>query len=268
MIGKTCVAAVLCCGLTLGQSPAPPSPPAAPKSPADVLVDQIVENYAALRATLPSLTAHETVETHATRGILWQNTSGEGTVRMLRASSGGGLKETHEMTVLNGKPVAPNQQKAQAQLQKGPVQPSDGFFGVQDAFFSRRYRPCYTFTLAPQPAHDGAIELRFASSPEYASLPKCIPGSEGLTGIARIDTATHQLTHLEYATPTQVGHTAPFASTEYAPARIGDKTFRLPAVTAASYAADNAKAHLHTTIHYSDYHQYTATSTIVPADPE
>jgi hypothetical protein len=99
-------------------------------------------------------------------------------------------------------------------------------------------------------------------------MPKCHPGLEGLTGIARVDPATHQLTHLEYTTPTQVGHTAPFGSTDYSPDRIGDKTLWLPAVTAASWAEDNAKVHLHTTIHYSDYHQYTATSTILPVTPQ
>ena len=82
-----------------------------------------------------------------------------------------------------------------------------------------------------------------------------------------MDPATHQLTHLEYATPTQVGHRS-LASTEYAPAKIGDKTFRLPAVTATSRATDDAKVHLRTTIHYSDYHQYSATSTILPATPQ
>jgi hypothetical protein len=263
---------VLCAQLPAQTSPSPspttPPQPAAPKSPADLLVDQLVENYAALRAMLPSITAHQKVETHFSRGILWQNSTGEGTVRILRASSGEGLKETHEMTVLNGKPIAPDEQKAQAQLKKGPAQPSDALFGVQDAFFSLRNRPCFSFTLASQPAKDGTIELHFAHSPEYASMPKCQPGLEGLTGIARIDPATHQLTHLEYATPTQVGNTAPFASTDYAPAKIGDKTFWLPAVTAASYAVDNAKVHVHTTTHFSDYHQYTATSTILPATPE
>ena len=142
MLGKTCVAALLSFGFAMGQSPSPAAlpQPTAPKSAADALADQLVENYVALRATLPSITAHETVETHATRGILWQNSTGEGTVRVLRDPTGGGLKETNEMSVINGKPIASNQQKAQAQIQKGPAQLGDGFFGIQETFFSRRSR--------------------------------------------------------------------------------------------------------------------------------
>jgi len=270
VIAKTCIAALLCCEFAMAQSPSAtaPSQPATPKSAADALVDQLVENYVTLRATLPSLTAHETVETHATRGILWQNTSGEGTVRVQRNSSGGGLKETHDMTVVNGKPIAPDEQKAQAQMKKEPTQPANAFFGLQETFFGRRSRPCFSYTLAPQPVKDGSIELRFASISESATAPKCQRELDGLTGFARIDPATHQLTHLEYVTPTQIGPNAPFASTDYGPVRLGDKTFWLPAMATSSYAINDGKVHVHTTIHYSDYHQYTATSAIVPTASE
>jgi len=263
MIGKTCIAAVLCCGLAIGQSPSPASPPqpAAPKSAADQLVDQLVRNYAAIYATLPSITAHETVETHASRGILWQNSTGEGTMRVLRAIPGGALKETHEMTVLHGELAVPDNRK-------GPFQPPDAFIGLQGMFFRHSGRPCYSFTLAPQPTQDGLLELHIALSPESTSLPNCMsgPGDTGLTGIARVDPATHQLTHLERTFPIQAGPRASFASTDYAPAQIGDKTFWLPTVTVTSGISNKAK--VHTTVHYSDYHQYTASSTVLPVDPQ
>jgi hypothetical protein len=240
-------------------SPTSPVQPAAPKSAADQLVDQLVKNYAAIYATLPSITAHEKVETHATRGIFWQNSTGEGTMRVLRVASGGDLKETHEMTVVNGKPVAPGDQK-------GPSQPTDAFIGVQGMFFSHTGRPCYSFTLAPQPNKDGLSELHIALSPEYASLPRCMSGLKDLTGIVRVDSATHQVTHLERTIPNQVAPLSFFASTDYAPARIGDKTFWLPAVSVSSVVINKVK--VHTIIHYSDYHLYTSTSTILPVTPE
>jgi hypothetical protein len=261
MIVKIGIAAALCCGMALGQSPSPTAPPqpAASESAADALVDQLVKNYVALYATLPSITAHEKVETHASRGILWQNSTGEGTMRVLRAASGGGLKETHEMTVYNGKPNPPMENK-------GPSQPTDSFIGVPEMFFSHSARPCFSFTLAPQPTKDGLLELHIALSPEYASLPKCRSGLEGLTGIVRVDPATHQVTHLERTIPNQVAPLSFFASTDYAPAKIGDKTFWLPAATVSSVVVNKVK--IHTVVHYSDYHQYTATSTILPATPE
>ena len=183
-------------------------------------------------------------------------------MRVLRAASGGGLKETHEMTVYNGKPATADQRK-------GVTQSKDAFVGLQGMFFSHSARPCYSFALAPQPTQDGLLELHIALSPEYASLPRCMSGlgdNTGLTGIARVDPATHQLTHLERTIPNQAGPNAPFASTEYAPAKIGDKTFWLPTVNVTSGISNKAKVHI--TVHYSDYHQYAATSTILPATPE
>jgi hypothetical protein len=256
-------ACLLCSQLPAQTSPAPtpatPAQPAAPKSPADLLVDQLVKNYAAIYATLPSITAHEKVETHASRGILWQNSTGEGTMRVLRAAPGGGLKETHEMTVYNGKPATPDQRK-------GVSQPTDAFVGVQGMFFSHSARPCFSFTLAPQPAKDGLLELHIALSPEYASQPRCMSGLEGLTGVARVDPATHQLTHLERTIPNQIGPRSFFASTDYAPAKIGDMTFWLPSATVSSVVINKAK--VNTVVHYSDYHQYTASVTLLPADPQ
>jgi hypothetical protein len=205
------------------------------------------------------MTAHEKVETHASRGVLWQNTTGEGTVRVLRASSGGGLKETHEMTVYNGKPLAPG-------ATKSPFQMADGFIGLQEGFFSRRSRPCFVFTLAPQLTKEGLLELHIALSAEHASLPKCPPGYEGLTGIARIHPTAHQLTHLEVNIPTPISPQVPFASADYAPASIGDKTFWLPTITVSSAVMNKAQVRM--VARYSDYHQYTATSTIVSAASE
>jgi hypothetical protein len=258
---------LLLCGCLLGvpvlaQTAALPlascSQPVAAKSDADTLVDQLVENAAVLHATLPSITAHERVETHASKGILWQNSTGEGIVRVLRAASGG-LKETHEMASYNGKPATPGQQKGVSQL-------VDGFIAVEDMFFSRRYRPCYTFTLASQPAKDGLLELRIALNSAYASMPKCNPGFEGLTGVARIDPATRQLTHLEFNIPNPIGHQVPFASEDYAPSKIGEKTFWLP--TENDTLAIINKAKVRTAVYYSDYHLFAASVTILPAGSE
>jgi hypothetical protein len=230
--------------------------PAAIPSAADELVDRLVRNAAALHATLPSITAHEVVQTKESHGLLTRRSEGEGTVRVLRVAAGGILKETHQMTGRNGKPLAAGDRKEPAQL-------SDGFIGVQDMFFSRANRACFAFTLAPQPTQDDPLQLRISLSLDYASQSGCARGLEGLTGVALVDPATHQLTHLEQTVPAADGHGGRFVSTDYAPASIGDKAFWLPIMTLSSDV--QGKIRTYTSVYYSDYHQYAANVTILSA---
>jgi hypothetical protein len=246
-------------------APAPASPapltftqirPAAIPSNADELVDRLVRNAAALDATLPSITAHEVVQTYASRRFHRQQTRSEGMVQVVRIASAGTLTETHQMTAHNGKPVA-SDDRAQT------TQPSDGFIAEQEMFFSPSTRPCFTFTLAPQPTQSDPLQLHIALSPEYASLAGCPSGLQGLTGIARVDPATHKLIHLERTIPTQAGSPISFVSTDYAPASVGDKTFWLPDLTISTGA--QGKSSVYTAVYYSDYHQYAATVTVLTA---
>jgi hypothetical protein len=226
------------------------------KSDADELVDRLVQNATALHSILPSITAHEVVHTDTSRGIFRRHSQGEGTVRVSRVASGGSLKETHEMTGRDGKPIASDDQKGAAQL-------ADGFIGPQDMFFSRRNRPCFSFALAPQPTKDDPLLLHIGLSPEYASLPQCPSGLQGLTGIALVDPATRQLTHLERTIPAAGDALVRVVSTDYAPSSVGDKTFWLPALTLSSGA--QGKTRVFTAVYYSDYHQYAATVTVLTA---
>jgi hypothetical protein len=259
----------LVCFPILAQNPTSPTTsaePAAAESAADRLVDRLVENAATLHATLPSITAHEKAESHATRGILWQNSTTEATLRVLRDPSGGFLKQSRELTAVNGKPVVPGQRIAVVGF---PL--SDGLVYAQDMFFSAKLRPCYIFTLASQPTREGLLELRIAANPNISSMSNCHAGSEGLTGIVHVDPKTHQLVHAERTIPDEAAklhQRAPFASTDYAPAKIGDKTFWLPAVTVSSFIMKKPTVKVHTVAHYSDYHQYTASVTILPAASE
>jgi len=266
MIVKIGIAAALCCGMALGQSPsltAPPQP-AAPKSAADALVDQLIDNAALYRATLPSLTAHEKIVSDASILLYRPHAEAEATVRVLRKVPGGPLVESREYTLLNGKRVAPDKHVVL------PTNIYDGYDGFQGMFFSTPRHRCFNFTLAPQTAPTDSIELRITLRPDAASQPYCPSDMEGLLGIARIDPATHQLKHLEWTVPQVPEPRVQIlsASTDYAPTSIGTKTFWLP-IDVVQYAINSKnKAKGHFTVHYSDYHQYTATSTILPATPE
>jgi hypothetical protein len=218
------------------------------------LVDRLVRSAAALDASLPSITAHEVVETEQAHGILTRRSQGEGTVRVLRIADRGILEETHQMTDRNGKPLASDDRKAPAQL-------SDGFIGAQEMFFSRATRPCFTFTLAPQATFGDPLKLSITLSPNYASMPGCPSGLEGLTGVALVDSTTHQLTHLERMVPAAAGALDRYVSTNYEPASVGDKTFWLPALTLSS--GIQGKTRTYTMVSYSDYHQYAASVTVL-----
>jgi hypothetical protein len=255
MIVKACIALVLCSGLLVGQSP--------PDS-ADQLVDQLVANAALYRATLPSLTAHETIASDASILLYKPHAEAEATVRVVRKLPSGPLLESREYTTLNGKPVTPDKHVVL------PTNIYDGFDGFQGLFFTGQHRRCFNFTLAPQTAPATQLEIRITLRADAASLPNCPSGMEGLLGIARIDPATHQLKHLEWTVPQVAEPRVQIlsASTDYAPTSIGDKTFWLP-IEVAQYAINGkTKAKGHFTVHYSDYHQYTATSTILPVTPQ
>lgn len=230
--------------------------PAAIPSAADELVDQLVRNAAALHTTLPSITAHELVHTDATTGVRMHHSQAEGTVHMSGAVSGGLLEETHQIATFNKKPVAPGNP-----VVIGP--PIDAFTGLMEKLFSRANRPCFAFSLAPQPAGKYPLKLRISLSPDYASRPGCARGLEGLTGVALVDPATHRLTHLEQAVPTEGGRGVHFVSTDYAPVGIGDNTFWLPISTLS--ADIQGKSRTYTSVYYSDYHRYAAKVTVLSA---
>ena len=236
--------------------------PVAIPSDADELVDRLVRNAAALHAALPSITAHEVVQTYSSRRFHSQQSRSEGMVQVARIASAGTLMEIHRITARNGKPVASDDRT-------GPAPTSDGFTGAQEMFFSRANRACFMFTLAPQPIQTEPLQLHIALSPEYSSLSGCPRGLEGLSGTALIDPQTRQLMHLERTVrtgptiPTQNGSQLSFASTDYVPARVGDRTFWLPDLTISSGV--QGKSDVYTAVYYSDYHQYAATVTVLAA---
>jgi len=72
--------------------------------------------------------------------------------------------------------------------------------------------------------------------------------------------------HIERTLPASDGNNASFLSTDYAPVKIGEKTFWLPVMTESTDVINKAK--VHTIVHYSDYHLFTTSSTILPGTPE
>jgi hypothetical protein len=240
----------------------------APQVTADSLVDQLIENAGAYRATLPSLAAHETILSHDSRN-LWllkgaHYAQAEATMRVVRKTPDGPLEESREITMLDGKPVSPDKQVIL------PTALNGGFWGIIGSFFGGENRYCFNFVLASHPDPNTPYKLSITLRPEAASLPHCpVKASGGMTAVALVADDTHQLIHLEWTLPADFAektHHWPFASVDLAPAKLDNETFWLP--TAVTGRKGTGKNNIEWIAHYSDYHRYTATSTIVPTSPE
>jgi len=132
------IAATLTTSLLTAQSPAPPE-----------LIDELVANAALYNATLPSITASETIESEASYLTVFKNKAvAKGTFRVVRDPNGSMLKESRQITELDGKPVAEGQQ---VHL---PTTLFGGFGLFQEMFFTPAHQRCYIFTRLSEPGPD------------------------------------------------------------------------------------------------------------------
>ncbi len=225
------------------------------------LIDQLVANAEAYRITLPSLTASESIQSDASYLFFKHHADAKGTFRVTRSSPDAQLVEARQLTEVDGKPVTPD---------KHPTLPTTmfgGFGRFQEMFFTPAHRPCYTFTQLPQPGPQDTLQLLIAQAPD--PTPACAGTPRGVTGLALVDPATHQLRHLERTIPDDVAipaHLAPFASVDLAPAKVGDQTYWLP--TTVTGIIVNGKIHGKFVARYSDYHRYAGTVKILPGITE
>ncbi len=225
------------------------------------LIDQLVANAESYRITLPSLTASESIQSDASYLFFKHHADAKGTFRVTRASPEAQLVEARQLTEVDGKPVT---------LDQHPTLPTTmfgGFGRFQEMFFTPAHRPCYTFTELDKPGPQDTLQLAITQNPEPE--PACNGTPRGVTGLALVDLATHQLRHLERTIPDDVAipaHLAPFASVDLAPAKVGDQTYWLP--TTVTGIIVNGKIHGKFVAHYSDYHRYTGTVKILPGITE
>jgi hypothetical protein len=183
----------------------------------------------------------------------------EATMRVTRKAPDGQLEELREFTTVNGKPHPAGKPVAL------PLTIQGAFDDFPAAFFDRENVPCYSFVLGPHLRPDAPLTLSIRPGPQAAALPQCKAIPADLTAIAQIDPATQQLVHLERtfpAGPEEAKSRMLFVSIDLAPTKLGQTTFWLPATFSAN--AVSGKDRLQWTSHYSVYHQFTATSTILP----
>jgi hypothetical protein len=220
-----------------------------------------VENAASFRATLPSITAHETIESDSSNHLVFRSRAkAEATMRVMRKTPDGPLEESREITTLNGKPVAPGKHVDLPTILGG------GFGGLAGFFFTSKNRHCFNYSLIPKEVPDGTLELRITLSPDAASFSHCPKVS--VSGVALVTSETHQLTHVERSLPNEEAfpiHHWPFSSVDLAPIKVGDKTFWLPTTVTGHIVVGKERADW--VSHYSDYHRFTVTANILPTTP-
>jgi hypothetical protein len=258
-------AAVLCVQAPAQPQPSAPTQTTPAKSETDQLVDQLIENATRNRAALPSLTAHESITTKLDEVVFFgrNGDKAKANVRLVRKSPDSSeFKETRQLTMLNKKTAEPGQHTGLM------VDYYDDFNDWQSVIFSVQHRACFSFVLAPHSDPAALLLLTISPLPDTAKLPDCAITKRGLTGSATIDPAAHQITHLEFTLSNALNGPSEnnlSPSIDYAPAKVGDKTFWLPTTVAAHFNFGKSRWEWHS--RYSDYHQYTSTVKLLPETP-
>jgi hypothetical protein len=262
MLSRLTLIALLTAATLCAQTRQPAQPKPITSQPVEDLVDQLVANASVYRANLPSLIVDEDIVSNLTiLGIYTKHAEAHATFRAIRKSDDSSLDESREITILNGKPVKPGDNPTL------PVVLFGGFGRFQDMFFSPQHRPCFNFVLEP-PNPRAPLQIDITLKPNAATIPGCERGLTGLTGIARIDPASGYLIHLERTIPPDIAakfNHATFGSVDSGPTQIGDRVFWLPITVTGDVIENKGKQKGRFTAYYSNYHRYTATSTILPA---
>ena len=218
------------------------------------LLARVVANVARYHATLPSITADEDITSSLSQhGLYRARSTAHATLRVSPGKPGEQLDEVRTYLMLDGKPV-PAGKKVSVTFEL-----NGAFSRVADSFFLPARIPCYTFTVLPEAAPDGSIQLYFRTNPQL--LGTCTNRKLVISGLARLDPATAQIRHLErsISTPAE-GHNTTSIAIDYAPAMIGGQSIWLP--TSLTAELDYGKGSF--SARYSNYHRYTGTVTLLP----
>jgi len=139
---------------------------------------------------------------------------------------------------------------------------------------------CADYRFAEAPSNGKPIVVLGSSKPPSSSLPHNCSAQIYLLK-AFIDPETFQVLRLEKTfqdismgivghlpfIPMPSSHNVLTFSVEYMPVELGGKTFWLTKTVTVDLKDKNKPIRLHYEAHYTNYHRFTATSTILPAEP-
>lgn len=227
---------------------------ASPLPPLNLLLDRLYAYAAQYRATLPSLSCEESIVSQALKKgkVGWQVTA-EGTMRELRTENPDDpFLEQHQFRTVDGK-EAPKGGVSLPYLIQG------GFANLIGFHFEAR-RDCYDYRISS--LGGGLVQLEFGlkADSDNAECGKILPGMHWLV---RADAKTGHILHSERQISAEASKRhgeAYFASLDYAPRQLGDRTFWLPTHFYAHDAGDDRRMYAT----YSDCHRYAGEMEILP----
>jgi hypothetical protein len=188
----------------------------------------------------------------------------ESSFELVRHGSGDDLRETRIKNLVNG-------HKPKSQKFAPPFAFYGGFANVIDSMDNR----CADYRFAEAPINDKPIVLLVSRKP----VPNCSTQSYDRKAfiqpktfqVYRIeetvqDIATGIYGHLPFV-PMPSSHNVLNFSVDFMPVELGGKTFWLTKTVNADLKDKKKPIRLHYEAHYSNYHRFASTATILPGEP-
>lgn len=202
---------------------------------------------------LPSLSCDEAITSQIVKkGKVQKEVRVQSTLREVRKPAPSNeFSETHHFISVNGAPT-----------------PSIPFFvqgGFANALTFKRDHPsaCLDYQLTSQ--DDGkTVKLEMTAKPNNTD-PACAQLADGYQETVLVDAASGKVKYVERSVSEKEykrSHQIFFAAIEYGPQKIGSDTLWLPTRMTAHDPKDEGRM----AVTYSNYHRYTASSTVLPAD--
>jgi hypothetical protein len=230
----------------------------------DQILTRVEANTDQYKAAVPSFLCDEHITSQELHGgKLNHETTVDAVFRVIRsATQTGTLNESREVKAVDGKPPSNNKLNM-------PISFSGGFIGALDKFLSADHRRCFDYgpdsTITASPA--GTAAFTFAAREATANDPACSSIQPGTTGRFVIDTVALRVIHIERTVPQPVGKDHAVlgtATVDFAPVNLSGKSFWLPN-TISAFTTETPKTNaFRFSAHYSNYHRFAATSTILP----
>lgn len=228
-----------------------------PLPPIEKLLPQLYANAREYLAKLPSLSCDESITSQALKkGKVQHEVKVESVLREVREATGANnFSEKHQFVSVNGQPPPPKFNV--------PFFVQGGFANAL-GFRHEDKIGCYDFKLASEDAGK-TIKLDMALKPNNPD-PVCDQPLKSYSTTVLVDAASGHVMYVDRTVSPEdfkLHHEVFFASMEYGPQKIGDETLWLP----IRMTAHDPKNEGQMIVIYSNYHRYSATSTILPADP-
>jgi len=235
----------------------------------DAVLVRVRTNVAEYRTSIPSFISDESVLSQRFEDEkLKDEMKVESSLEVVRQGSGNNLRETRIKNLVNGH--APKSQK---------VTPPFTFKGGVSNVIAFLESKCDDYRFAEEPSKGNPIVLLASLKPPSSDRPSTC-SSQIYNRKAFIDLDTFQVFRIENAVqdvgtgivghlpfvPMPSSHNVFTLSVDYTPVELGGKTFWLTKTVTVDLKDKNKPIRLHYEAHYTNYHRFTGTAAILPAE--